>query len=189
VGKCDNERRYIGSNQGGKAVFERSINNMWDDGFRALLDAKLDIIPFDNGAYELSSATFRPLRWDDYVVKKIGYDYVPSEHVPVEHRALVDRFFEQVLPVVDERELVLTMLGSALSGRLDNKKFLVLQDERGGDNGKSMVVRAMEAAFGSLCMRKSTRPSQRQRRPSWSATAPRRTRRCPSWTTSTSTRS
>jgi hypothetical protein len=44
------------------------------------------------------------------------------------------------------------MLGSTLDGKLVNKRFLVLQDHRGGDNGKSMVVKAAEFALGSFCM-------------------------------------
>ena len=148
----DVERKYVGSDRGGKAVFNRSVNAMWGDDFRDGLDTVLSILPFKNGAFDTVAGTFRPLRWDDYVSKTIGYDYVPPELVPEEQHAYVRGFFEQVLPVPEERELVLKMLGSALDGKLVNKRFLVLQDRRGGDNGKSMVVKAAEAAMGTLCM-------------------------------------
>jgi len=146
------ERKYIGSDRGGKCVFNRTSTAMWDESFCGRLDANLRIVPFSNGAYDLAEGTFRPLRWYDYTTVTIGYDYVPAEAVPEESKAFVSRFFEQVLPVPEERELVLKMLGSAVGGGLANKKFLVLQDYRGGDNGKSMIVKAAEVALGSFCM-------------------------------------
>lgn len=148
----DAERRYVGSDRGGKAVFNRSVNALWTDDFRERLDSVLAIVPFRNGALELATGAFRPLRWDDYVTQTIGYDFAAAEDVPDEHHAFVKRFFEQVLPFPDERELVLRMLGSTLDGKLVNKRFLVLQDHRGGDNGKSMVVKAAEFALGAFCM-------------------------------------
>ena len=151
-GLSEADRKYVGSDRGGKAVFNRSVNAMWIDDFRETLDSVTTVIPFKNGALELGTGTFRPLRWDDYVTQTIGYDYVPAAEVPEEQHAFVRGFFEQVLPLPEERELVLRMLGSALDGKLVNKRFLVLQDHRGGDNGKSMVVKAAEFALGTYCM-------------------------------------
>ena len=152
TGLSEADRKYVGGDRGGKAVFNRSVNAMWVDDFREGLDSVMTIIPFKNGVLELGTGAFRPLRWDDYVTQTIGYDYVPADEVPEEHHAFVRGFFEQVLPLPEERELVLRMLGSALDGKLVNKRFLVLQDHRGGDNGKSMVVKAAEFALGTFCM-------------------------------------
>ena len=152
TGLSEADRKYVGSDRGGKAVFNRSVNAMWIDDFREGLDSVMTIIPFKNGSLELGTGAFRPLRWDDYVTQTIGYDYVPADQVPEEQHAFVRGFFEQVLPLPEERELVLRMLGSALDGKLVNKRFLVLQDRRGGDNGKSMVVKAAEFAMGTFCM-------------------------------------
>ena len=45
------------------------------------LDARLDILPFKNGALELATGAFRDLRWDDYVTRTTGYDFVRREAV------------------------------------------------------------------------------------------------------------
>jgi phage/plasmid-associated DNA primase len=146
----DAERQYIRSMRGGTLVFRRSLNTMLDPKFEKKLDGNMAILPFDNGAYELTTGTFRPLRWDDYVTTTIGYDYNPNPSKA--HMELVERFFEQVLPYPDERELFLRMAGNALSGIPVNKKCVVLQDYRGGDNGKSQIVKGLLAAFGNFSM-------------------------------------
>ena len=150
----DAERKYVGSIRGGTAVFRRSLNAIIDDRFESRLDANMRLVPFDNGVYDLDARAFRPLRWSDYVSTTIGYPY--EADVDPEHVELVDRVLEQVLPDAEERELVLRMAGSSLGGAPVHKKFLVLQDCRGGDNGKSVLLHAFELALGRFCMPSQT---------------------------------
>ena len=149
-GLSDAERKYVGSVRGGMAVLRRSLNALRDARFESQLDANMRILPFDNGLYDLDARAFRRMRWDDYVSTTIGYSY--SETPDVADVELVDRFFEQVFPVEEERELVMRMAGSTLGGAPVNKRFLVLQDHRGGDNGKSMVLQAFLAALGRFSL-------------------------------------
>ena len=144
------EKKYVGSIRGGFSVFRRTLDNLFDTGFTDRLDANMRIFPFDNGVYDLDSKAFRPLRWDDHVTFTAGYSLPAS--VDEETAAFVDEFYRQVLPVAEERELVLRMAGSTLCGMPFNKKFLVLQDRRGGDNGKSMVLDSFNAALGKFAV-------------------------------------
>jgi hypothetical protein len=146
----EGEKRYIRGIRGGSSVFRCLLNDILDRHFEKRLDANKDLLPFDNGVYNLRTCMFRALRWDDYVTTTIGYQY-EAETSP-DHVTLVDSFFEQVFPFSDERELFLRMAGSALCGIPMDKKFVVMQDYRGGDNGKSMVIKTIESAFGSFCM-------------------------------------
>jgi very-short-patch-repair endonuclease len=144
------ERKYVGSAHGGMSVFRRTRNHLFAPDFKDRLDANMRIFPFDNGVYDLDSKVFRPLRWDDYVSFTAGYSMPAS--VDDETAAFVEEFYRQVLPVAEERELVLRMAGSTLCGMPLNKKFLVLQDHRGGDNGKSMVLESFSAALGRFAV-------------------------------------
>ena len=148
----DAEKRYVGGIRGGTNVLRRSALAMFDPDFETTLDANVALLPFDNGVFELSTGVFRETAWSDYVATSVGYPYVSAGETPPAHVELVRRFLAQVLPVDAERELVLRMAGSSLAGMPRNKKFLVLQDFRGGDNGKTMFMRAIEAAMCNFCM-------------------------------------
>jgi hypothetical protein len=146
----ESEKKYVKSIRGGTAVFRRALNDFFDPQFEKKLDADMNLLPFDNGVYILNTGDFRPLRWSDYVTTTIGYAYV--KHPPDDEVELVDRFFKQVLPLPEERELFLRLVGTALCGMPLDKKFVVMQDYRDGDNGKSVAIKTVEAAFGNFCM-------------------------------------
>ena len=58
------------------------------------------------------------------------------------------RFYEQVFPVAEEREYFQRVVAHALFGAEPAKIFLVLTDERDGSNGKTTLMRTVEAVFG-----------------------------------------
>jgi hypothetical protein len=145
----DADKKYVGSIRGGSAVLRRSKTVMRDFGFEARLDTNMRLLPFTDGVYDLDAKVFRPLRWGDYVTKTIGYAF--GQDVDPEDVEFVKRFYEQVLPVEEEREVMLRMAGSSVGGMPINKKFLVGQDVRGGNNGKSMCARSFQLALGDLC--------------------------------------
>ena len=143
------ERRYIGTLRGQTAVLTCLIGSFEDEAFERRLDARLDIVPFVNCVVELATGEARPLRWDDYVSTTTGYAYVPRADVTPEHFAVVEDFYQQVLPVPEEREVFLRAAGAALSGNLDGDKFfIVATDMRDGGNGKSTLLYALREAFG-----------------------------------------
>eukprot|EP00798_Chlamydomonas_sp_ICE-L_P006066 gene6066-biopygen1189 len=58
----------------------------------------------------------------------------------------LDDFLRKVMPVDEERDVVLAYFAGLLSGRRKDKKFLAFTDKTSGDNGKSTVL----ALFGSF---------------------------------------
>ena len=133
------------------------MNALADPGFEQRLDAQLNLLPFSNGVMDLESLEFRALRWDDYVSRTVGYSFAPREQVPARDFEAVHAFYEQVLPVAEEREVYLRAAGAALSGdRRGFKHFIVATDKRQGNNGKSTALSSLEHVFGPLAMPSQT---------------------------------
>ena len=116
------------------------------------LDKRHDLLPMRNLVIELATGDAREGRWDDYVTMTTGYDFVPEAELPPGQIDWVERFYETVFPVPEERELFLRIAAYALTGSMSQKAFLVLTDKRGGNNGKSCVVRMLLKTFGALGM-------------------------------------
>lgn len=95
-----------------------------------LWDLNDDLIGFRNGVYDLLNNEFRAGRYDDYITMIIDYDYAES---PKEERQKVHNYFRKIMPVKEERELLVLLLSTILSGR-HLEKFIVCTGE--GRNGK-----------------------------------------------------
>ena len=76
----------------------------------------------------------------------VGYDYEASPDPAA--AAFIREFYEQVFPVREEREYFLSVHAHALFSEEQLKLFVVLMDTSSGNNGKTTVMRALEAAFG-----------------------------------------
>jgi hypothetical protein len=147
------ERRHVSNITDGVNMLRRLLDSplLDDDNFCSLLDSRYDLLPFNNGVLELSTGVFRPLRWDDYFTRTVGYAFTPRDAVDDADKVFISRFYEQVMPVPEEREMFLRYIAAALGGALTMKAFLVLTDERGGNNGKSRVMNLLKVTFGRLC--------------------------------------
>ena len=78
----------------------------------------------------------------------VGYAFQSAADVDPDMQALIARFYEQVFPVAEEREYFQRVVAHALFGGEPAKAFLVLTDERDGSNGKTTLMRTVEAVFG-----------------------------------------
>jgi hypothetical protein len=143
------ELRHTQSRRGMEDMVHLLANKTMAEGFRDELDTNLDLFALDNGVLDSSGdvVRFRPTRPEDMISTTAGWSYDAEEAGA--HRGDVEAFFAQVLPVAEEREVVLTFFASLLSGRRRAKKFLVLTDRSNGNNGKSSVVSLLKAFFGS----------------------------------------
>ena len=145
------ERRHVESRRGRGDMRTVIGGKVVDDRFLDRLDANVDIFAVANGCFDSSGDArerprFRPLTPEDCVSITTGWSY-DGEAARL-HRAEVDGFFEGVLPIAEERRVVLAYFARLLTGRRTAKKFLAFTDDRSGDNGKSMLMKLFQAFFG-----------------------------------------
>ncbi|PNH06468.1 putative helicase [Tetrabaena socialis] len=146
----EKELHYVASRRGRADMLHIVACKLADKGFKASLDSKRDIFPVANGCFDMSGSrvTWRPLTPEDRVSVVAPWAYCPE--LAQEKRAEVDTFLAQVLPVAEERSVVLNYFANLLSGRRCAKKFLVLTDKSGGDNGKSTLLALFSLFFASF---------------------------------------
>jgi len=144
------ELRHTQSRRGMEDMVHLLANKTIAEGFRDELDTNLDLFALDNGVLDSSGdvVRFRPTRPEDMISTTAGWSYDAEEAGA--HRCDVEAFFAQVLPIAEEREVVLTFFASLLSGRRRAKKFLVLTDRSNGNNGKSTITTLMTMFFGKF---------------------------------------
>lgn len=147
----DPDRRYLDSERGCTTLLDAICDHprIYDASFADRLDQlPPGRIPFDNGLFDVADASFRPFAKDDLVSKTIGYAYEPPGDAPSGPDRVMEDFYAKALPDPEEREYFLRLISTALFGATPQKAFLVLTDERDGSNGKTTLMRAVEAAFG-----------------------------------------
>lgn len=141
---------YLTSCDGPLKVLKSIMSKIKDPRFvKKLDDLPEHHIAFDNGLYDASTNRFRPFVKEDYVTWTIGYDYEPAEDVDPDLHASMKQFYDELFPEEQEREYFLRVMAKALFSCQRAKMFVVISDCRAGDNGKSTMMRAVEAAFGA----------------------------------------
>jgi P4 family phage/plasmid primase-like protien len=108
-----------------------------------LLDSRIDLIPFDNGAYSIPDRLFRDYRRDDFVTKTLGYCYDPAAN-----NTDVHRFLSDILPGENVRDYLLKLCSDSLDPSLPNNIFTIMIGS--GSNGKSVFLYLLQKTFGSL---------------------------------------
>lgn len=114
-------------------------------------DSRADLLGLSNGVIMLDSCTFRPALKEDYVTLSCGYDF-PSTWDAQEEAELLE-FLECCYPVAEEREFVQRYSGYCLTGDHREKIFLILNDVRGGYNGKSTFLSLLMATLGDYAIK------------------------------------
>ena len=144
----ENEVKYVMSYRGRKELLYTVACNLVDRRFFERLDSNLDLFALDNMVAIAKDQALRPITQADNVMTTAGWSYDAKEAAA--HRAEVERFFEQLLPVAEERRTVLVYFASSLSGRRSSKRLLALTDRRQGNNGKSSLLCLMRVFFGDF---------------------------------------
>ena len=104
-----------------------------------LIDTTRNILPFDNGVFDLTKKEFRNAKLEEYVCKTFGYDYHFCEHYNVEE-ILRGLFIPEV------GDYAMWKIGRILKGNTD-KTFTTMIGS--GNNGKTKVMgRCINEAFG-----------------------------------------
>lgn len=141
--------RHVESRRGRADMVHLLAAKVLDERLRDRLDANPDLFAVANGCFAFQGCvcpTFRELRPDDCVSITSGWAY--SKDQAVAARPDLEDFLAKVLPVPEERKVVLAYFASLLSGRRTAKKMLVMTDRRSGNNGKSTLMALMGMFFG-----------------------------------------
>ena len=107
------------------------------------LDNDPYLLGFENGIYDLKNFVFREGKPDDFVSMTVGYDYIPEY---TKYKEDIIKFFEDIMPNKEDREYLLTLLGSTLIGININEIFNIFTG--GMRNGKSTLSNILLYVFG-----------------------------------------
>ena len=127
-----------------------------DTKFYDKLDNNLMLMGVQNGVLDLERREFREGRPDDYICKKCDVNYIESDMSDPEFRDkinLVERFFQQILPIESVRKYLLLRFASCLTGH-DDEKFPILTGT--GGNGKTILLEFLQSIFGEYSCTVST---------------------------------
>ena len=148
----DADRKHVESRRGGNDMIYKLAGKVVDNAFFEKLDANPDLFAVANGLVDWSTGgEFRAIMPADAVSKTAGWPYDPEQSAA--HRADFEAFMREVLPVAEEREVVLVFLARLLSGHRNEKKFMMMTDRRAGNNGKSALLKLFEGFFGGYSMK------------------------------------
>lgn len=98
-----------------------------------LWDLNIDLLGFQNGVYDLKQGIFRNGVKEDYISLIIDYDY--KESTPEEFDNVMNHF-NKIMPFQEEKDLLLLLLSTCLSGR-HLEKFIVCTGK--GSNSKDAL--------------------------------------------------
>ena len=121
----------------------------FDEEFTKKVDANKDLIAFNNGVLDMTTAdfVFRDGKPEDYISFSTGIDY--DQNRPYyEYPAWpeVEMFMKKVLPDKEVRDYFLKHLATNLLGGNTAQKFHILTGS--GSNGKSMIMNLLSKALG-----------------------------------------
>lgn len=117
-------------------IIKRSTSKLTQCDFLSLLDSKEDYLPIKNGkVINLRNLEIRDRKYDDFFSYESPVDYVKST-------PNANKFFEQLQPKKDNRELLRKILGYNLTGNTQARKFFIFYGF--GANGKSKIFKILE---------------------------------------------
>jgi phage/plasmid-associated DNA primase len=145
----DADTAYIKSFDGPVKILRSMMSKIKDVKFPRKLNLNpKHCVAFDNGMYDAATDVLRPFVRSDFVETTIGYPHCYES--TSDAMDFIQDFYCKIFPVPEEREYFLRMIAKALFSGEQSKHFLILTDDRDGNNGKTTLMRAVEAVFGSL---------------------------------------
>ena len=106
-------------------------------------DEKWWLLGFTNIVYDMEEECFRNYRYDDYISITTGYDWREPTEDEIE---TVNGIINQIMPILEERELYLQLLCTCLDGQCI-ERFLVFNGN--GGNGKGLINDLLLLALGN----------------------------------------
>lgn len=119
--------------------------------FEEILDNNHMLVGMKNGVYDLQTHSMRPGRCEDYLTMTTGVEYDMEGDYTWVHPLVWEilTFFSQVLPKVEVRNFVLTLLSSFMDGNTGREKFHIWVGQ--GGNGKSKIIELFQRTMGEYC--------------------------------------
>jgi phage/plasmid-associated DNA primase len=143
----DGDKRYTRSRTGSGEMRLMLARKVLDEDFSRYIDENLDVFAVENGVFDMKLKKFRAADPSDMVMTRASWHYNPE--MAKSMRPELELFLEQVLPVEEERKVMLSFFALLLSGQRSVKKFLLLTDKRAGDNGKTTLARLFKTFFST----------------------------------------
>eukprot|EP00798_Chlamydomonas_sp_ICE-L_P000207 gene207-biopygen2182 len=136
----------------GRSAFLQSVASLvLDETFVDKLDSNPDLFAVNNGVFDSSSrdtVVFRKVEMTDNISRCAKWDYQGEDNHHLQRcKEELDDFLKKVMPVDEERDVVLAFFAGLLSGRRKEKKFLAFTDKTSGDNGKSTLMALLGSFF------------------------------------------
>lgn len=139
--------RRLGSTSDKKNIMTEAKELFYDRSFIEKLDANPNIICFKNGVVDFKLKTFRRGTPEDYLTKSTNSDYVPLN--PAVHQPIIEEirdFMHKLFPDQEIHDYMWEHLAATLIGVLPNQTWNIYIGD--GQNGKSMLIKAMEYVLG-----------------------------------------
>lgn len=142
VGESNSKRRQI------LATIKTQLHN---SKLRGKWDSDATLLGLESGVVMLETGEFRPACKEDYVTMSCGYPWLETVDPLIE--AEVENFMTSCYPIPEEREFIQRYCYYCLQGVHREKIFLVLNDLRGGWNGKSTFLSLLLATLGDYAIK------------------------------------
>lgn len=137
----------LGSTNDKKNIMTEAKELFYDATFLEKLDANPNLTCFKNGVVDFEQKRFRRGTPEDYLTKCTNIDYVQIDQI--EHRQIIDEirdFMHKLFPDEQIHDYMWEHLAASLIGTLPNQTWNIYIGD--GQNGKSMLIKAMEYVLG-----------------------------------------
>ena len=142
------DRRHVESVRGRADMLYALKTRHIDVEFANQCNANPSLFTFKSGdAYDIDVGAFRRIEPTDKITMFVPWAYDPEASRA--HRMELDEFLARLLPVPEERRVVLAFFAALMSGRRTAKKAMVFTDKRIGNTGKSTLSSLLQDFFGS----------------------------------------
>lgn len=115
---------------------------------RSTFDLELDKDIFPMNEFHLDKGVMKQNNKGDYIF--VSTNWVYNEHDAEKYMDELQLFLRKLFPDDQERRLMLKFCASLLHGNRTEKCFIVLTDDRGGNNGKSTWINFLCGFFGQM---------------------------------------
>ncbi len=141
-GKVELMQKYLDSSTYIKTIIDRSTGKLQNNKFATKLNSNPDYLPIRNGKkISLITGELEDRTKDDYFTFECNVD-------KVDKTPNADKFFKQVMPKEDNREMLRKVLGYMLTGNMDGRCFFIWYGDR--SNGKTVIMNLLKAILKSL---------------------------------------